>query len=71
MQQQSLTTDTVILSTLDWVVLEHFNEMSRSVVADKLCPRMDNMQIENSVENKENVFQCNGKLGHRMVRYPW
>lgn len=71
MQQQSLTTDTVILSTLDWVVSEHFNEMSRSVVADKLCPRMDNMQIENSVENKENVFQCNGKLGHRMVRYPW
>lgn len=52
-------------------MLEHFNEMSRSVVADKLCPRMDNMQIENSVENKENVFQCNGKLGHRMVRYPW
>lgn len=43
--------------------------MSRSVVADRLCPRIDNMQIENSVDNKENVFQCNGKLGHKMVRY--
>lgn len=40
--------------------------MSRSVVADRLCPRIDNMQIENSVDNKENVFQCNGKLGHKM-----
>lgn len=43
--------------------------MSRSVVADRLCPRIDNMQIENSVDNKENVLQCNGKIGHKMVRY--
>lgn len=72
MQQQSLTTDTINISTLDWVVLEHLKfaqTMSRSVVADRLCPRIDNMQIENSVDNKENVLQCNGKLGHKMVRY--
>ena len=40
-----------------------------SVVTDKLCPKLNNMQINNQTEDKENMFQLNGILNGRVVRY--
>lgn len=40
-----------------------------SVVTDKLCPKLDNLHINNQTEDKENRVQFNGILNGRVVRY--